>query len=182
MVFFTIGIINDRTLFLMNVCKSLVISFTKISKSKKNKNEEEEIMKEESKNNIKSGIIEKNISILPAHASGYTSVHSLHVICIVYVFTKLPIYSSPYTSTTFLNTYIQTEVYIPLVIWGLGLVYQFMCLILERRRKDKLLIGFKNNSIFQTIVRGFMLTIGLWMFYLGLGVGNYAILQQVNKK
>lgn len=51
-----------------------------------------------------------------------------------------------------------------------------MCLILERRRKDKLLIGFKNNGIAQTIVRGFMLTIGLWMFYLGLGIGNYAIL------
>jgi hypothetical protein len=50
-----------------------------------------------------------------------------------------------------------------------------MCLILERKRNDKLLIGFTNNSILHTILRGVMLTIGLWMFYLGLGIGNYTI-------
>jgi hypothetical protein len=53
-----------------------------------------------------------------------------------------------------------------------------MCLVLERKRRDKLLIGFTNNGIVHTIVRGFMLTIGLWMFYLGLGIGNYAVYGQ----
>jgi hypothetical protein len=50
-----------------------------------------------------------------------------------------------------------------------------MCLVLEGKRKDKLLIGFTNNGIFQTILRGFMLAVGLWMFYLGLGIGNFAV-------
>ena len=63
-----------------------------------------------------------------------------------------------------------------MVIWGLGIVYEFMCLVLERKRRDKLLIGFTNNGILHTIQRGFMLSVGLWMFYLGLGVGNYSII------
>lgn len=63
----------------------------------------------------------------------------------------------------------------PVVIWALGLVYEVMCLVLERRRRDKLLIGFTDNGVWQTIVRGLVLAIGLWMFYLGLGIGNYMV-------
>lgn len=52
-----------------------------------------------------------------------------------------------------------------------------MCLVLERKRRDKLLIGFPDNGVRSTIVRGFMLAIGFWVFYLGLGIGNYCVMQ-----
>jgi len=52
------------------------------------------------------------------------------------------------------------------------LVYELMCLVLGRKRRDKLLIGFLDNGIKSTIERGFMLSIGFWLFYLGLGVGD----------
>ena len=48
-----------------------------------------------------------------------------------------------------------------------------MCLVHERKHRDKLLIGHTNNSIPYTILRGVMLTLGFWMFYLGLGIGNF---------
>lgn len=57
----------------------------------------------------------------------------------------------------------------------LGFAYEAMCLVLERKRRDILLIGYTNNGIVHTIIRAFMLALGLWMFYLGLGIGNYAV-------
>lgn len=94
----------------------------------------------------------------------------------VYVFTMLPLTATPYKKGTVLSVYVLNKTYLPVVIWALGIVYEFMCLVLERKRRDKLLIGFSNNGIFHTIQRGFMLSVGMWMLYIGLGVGNYAIL------
>jgi hypothetical protein len=47
-----------------------------------------------------------------------------------------------------------------------------MCLILERKRPDKYLIGFVENGIWDTIQRGIILSVGFWLFYLGLGIGT----------
>lgn len=91
----------------------------------------------------------------------------------------LPIYSPPYLSTTSYSIYLNNQIYIPLIIWALALVYEVMCLVLERKRPDKMLIGFTDNGIVHSIGRGFMLAIGLWMFYLGLGVGNETIYRVV---
>lgn len=47
-----------------------------------------------------------------------------------------------------------------------------MCLVLERKRPDKYLIGFVDNGIWNTIQRGIILSVGFWLFYLGLGIGT----------
>lgn len=120
-------------------------------------------------------MFEKDLSVLGAHASGNTSIHALHSVCLVYIFTRLPLYSQPYTSNTVLIGYISEKVYLPIVIWILMLVYELMCIILERKRKDRLLIGHTDNGILSTIYRAFVFAIGIWFFYLGLGIGNYLL-------
>jgi hypothetical protein len=39
-----------------------------------------------------------------------------------------------------------------------------------------LLYGYTSNKWYKSILRGVVLVIGLWMFYMGLGVGQYVIL------
>lgn len=182
MVFFTLQIINDRTQFSLRVLSSIVRAFGTVAQSKeKTKDKRKQSTGNESQQRLEESKEpdkeerKEEISILAAHASGYCSINFVHLVCIVYVYTYLPISSSPYTSATTLSVYIEGKVYLPLVVWGLGLVYELMCLVLERKRRDKLLIGFTNNGILHTAQRGLMLAVGLWMFYLGLGVANYAI-------
>ena len=152
MVFFTLQIINERTQFTLRLLIAMINRCRSSSRSR------EKV---------------EHLSVLPAHSSGFSCLHSLHIVCIIYVFTSLPLYSSPYTSTTVLGAYISAEWYIPLTTWLLASVYEIMCLILERKRKDKLLIGYLDNGIGHMIFRGLMLVLGFWMFYLGLGIGNY---------
>lgn len=37
------------------------------------------------------------------------------------------------------------------------------------------MIGYVDNGIKETVMRGLILGVGLWSFYLGLGIGNLAI-------
>ena len=60
----------------------------------------------------------------------------------------------------------------PLVTWLLAEVYEIMSLVLLRKKRNKLLFGFTDNGKLHTLFRTFMLVIGLYMFYLGLGIGN----------
>ena len=50
-----------------------------------------------------------------------------------------------------------------------------MCIVLERKRKDKLIVGFKETGVLAAVVRSVMLILGFWFFYLGLGIGNYVV-------
>jgi len=38
-----------------------------------------------------------------------------------------------------------------------------------------MLIGYTDNRWFKSISRGFMLVLGLWMFYIGFGVSAYSV-------
>ena len=114
-----------------------------------------------------------------SHASGYSCLHSLHIICFIYFLAYVPLYSSPYTYGTCLRALVhQTDIndglfwYLPLVTWILVEVYEIMSLVLLRKKRNKLLFGFTDNGKLQTLFRTLMLVIGLWMFYLGLGIGN----------
>ena len=166
MVFFTLQIINDRTQFVAKLIVSLMYNCRDSIRNRQGQPDEEEDQEPTEK---------RDISILAAHASGYSCLHSFHIICLIYIFTELPIYSSPYTHGTVLLAYTEEEWYIPLATWALASVYEIMCLIHERKRKDRLLIGHTKNNILYTILRAFMLTLGFWIFYLGLGVGNYMV-------
>ena len=107
-------------------------------------------------------------------SSGYIALHSLHLVCLVYVYAKLPLYYYPYTSESTLGLYV-LEWYKPLLVWILGGVYEIMCIVLERKRKDKLIVGFKETGVLAAVVRSVMLILGFWFFYLGLGIGNYVV-------
>ncbi len=47
-----------------------------------------------------------------------------------------------------------------------------MCLILKRSKKNTILYGYTNNAWYMMIIRGLTLALGLWIFYMGLGVGR----------
>jgi hypothetical protein len=59
-------------------------------------------------------------------------------------------------------------------VWSLVSVYEVMCLALEKRKENVMLIGYTKNRWYHVISRGVMLVLGLWMFYIGLGVAAYA--------
>lgn len=109
MVFFTLLITNDRTQFTLELVVSMWRSCDR-KKPGQRKKDEQLPMAQESSLNIQAQldkpeprVLHKDIEILTAHASGYACLNSLHIVCIVYVLTRLPLYSSPYTSDTFLN-------------------------------------------------------------------------------
>ena len=47
-----------------------------------------------------------------------------------------------------------------------------MCMILKRNKKNVLLYGYTCNKWYDIIIRGVMLVIGMWLFYMGLAVGQ----------
>lgn len=67
------------------------------------------------------------------------------------------------------------EWYKPIIIWILVSVYEIMCIVLERKKQNIMLIGYHNNKWYMIVYRGFNLVLGLWMFYIGLGIAAYAI-------
>lgn len=53
-------------------------------------------------------------------------------------------------------------------------------MILKRNKKNVLLYGYTSNRWYDMIIRGAMLVIGMWLFYMGLAVGKMAS-QSINK-
>ena len=120
--------------------------------------------------------MQRNNRILSPHWNGFSSIHSFHLIAAVYILTYLPIFSSPYNSTLNLSFYEQNnQWYKPLIVWALIYVYEIMSIILQSKRQNILLIGYTNNRWYMAITRGFMLVLGMWMFYIGLGVSAYSV-------
>jgi hypothetical protein len=79
--------------------------------------------------------VKSNNHILPSHWNGFSSINSFHIVACVYIFTSLPLFSSPYTQSLPLSSYIKNgQWYKPLIIWSLVSVYEIMCLMLERKR------------------------------------------------
>ena len=97
MVFFTLQIINDRTQFVLRICIS-ILQACRNNRQRRGGEETEDGSSPHAK---------RDISVLAAHASGYSCVNSFHIICLIYIFTQLPIYSSPYTFDTVLLAYTQ---------------------------------------------------------------------------
>lgn len=64
--------------------------------------------------------------------------------------------------------------YKPLIVWVLISVYEIMCIVLVRKRQNVMLIGYLNNRWYMAVFRGVILALGLWMFYIGLGVAAYS--------
>ena len=108
--------------------------------------------------------------ILPPHANGYACINSSHLFLLVYIYSQLHLYTAPYSSDTSFSVYTKGG-YKPVVVWLLSSVYEIMSLILEKGSKNKLFFGYTSNKWWRCILRGFMLSLGMWMFYIGLGVG-----------
>ena len=157
-VMFTLQIMNDRTHFFLKVMVNLV-----------------KFCYPTTATTPKPDPIKKNNHILPCHWNGFSSIHSFHLIACIYLFTHLPLTSSPYSPSFYLTSYVScNQWYKPLIVWCLVSVYEIMCLVLEKRKENVMLIGYTKNKWYHVGSRGVMLVLGLWMFYIGLGVGQYA--------
>lgn len=108
--------------------------------------------------------------VLPAQANGYACIHSFHLFIIVYIYGKLGLFTAPYNELSSLLSYVEPW-YKPIIVWVLTSVYEIMSLVLQKNSKDRLLFGYTSNRWWRSILRGFMLALGMWIFYLGLGVG-----------
>ena len=107
---------------------------------------------------------------MPAHANGYACIHSFHLFLLVYIYAELNLFTAPYSSASSLVIYV-TPAYKPIVVWLLSSVYEIMSMVLEKNCRNKILFGFTSNKWWRSILRGFLLSLGMWSFYLGLGVG-----------
>jgi hypothetical protein len=108
--------------------------------------------------------------VLPAHANGYSSINSFHLFLLVYIYSELSLFTAPYDSSSSLRLY-TSPWYKPLIVWILTSIYEIMSLVLEKNSKHKLLFGFTSNKWWRSVLRGFILSLGMWLFYIGLGVG-----------
>jgi hypothetical protein len=89
---------------------------------------------------------------------------------LVFIYAGLNLFTAPFTAQTSLAGYI-TPWYKVIVVWLLSSVYEIMSLLLEKKSKHKILYGFTSNKWWRSVLRGFTLSLGMWFFYLGLGVG-----------
>jgi hypothetical protein len=89
---------------------------------------------------------------------------------LVYIYAELNLFTYPYTSQISLLSYVSPW-YKVIVVWLLSSVYEVMSLLLEKKAKHKILFGFTSNRWWRSVLRGFTLSLGMWFFYLGLGVG-----------
>lgn len=109
--------------------------------------------------------------ILPAHANGYAAIHSFHLFLLVFIYSGLNLFTAPYNSSTSFSNYLNPP-YKVIIVWILSSIYEIMSLLLERKSKHKILFGFTSNRWWRSVLRGFTLSLGMWFFYLGLGVGT----------
>lgn len=151
---FSLQIINDRTQFLLGFLLSIKEYCT-------DKNEKEKDEKEEKKERWR---------ILPAHANGYACLHSFHLFILVYIYAGLELYTPPYAWYDPIKVYM-TPGYKPIVIWLLSSIYEILSVLLEKGKKNVLLFGFTSNKWWRSVLRGFVLSLGMWAFYLGLALG-----------
>jgi hypothetical protein len=152
-VAFSLQIINDRTQFFLQ----LLVSIKDYCFSK------------DSDSNLVARSARK-YRVLPAHANGYACLHSFHVFILVYIYAGLELYTSPYSQYDPIIIYI-TPGYKPVVVWLLTSIYEILSILLEKNRKNVLFFGFTSNKWWRSILRGFVLSLGMWAFYLGLGLG-----------
>ena len=154
LVTFSLQIVNDRTHFLLNVLVSI------LSNCSKKSTDEEMIVKNKT----------RKYSILPAHSNGYACLHSFHIFILVYIYAGLGLYTAPFTSSLPISIYI-TPGYKPVVVWLLSSVYEIMSILLSKTKKNVMFFGFISNKWWRSVLRGFVLSLGMWVFYLGLGLG-----------
>ncbi len=165
-VCFTLQVINDRTHFILKaMVRMMQFCYPTINTNNTSLTP-----------TTTPSITPRNNHLLPAHSNGFTSIHSFHLIACVYLTTTLPISATPYTSSFRLSMYLSNgQWYKPLIIWGLISVYEIMCIVLERKRENIMLIGYTTNKWWAVLSRGVTLALGLWMFYMGLGVAGYSV-------
>lgn len=154
MVFFSLQIINDRTQFFLRI---MVNIGEYCSRTGKQAGKELKLK-------------EQHHPILPAHANGHAALNSFHLFLLVYIYAQLGLYTAPYSSEQSFLAYVSPW-YKPLVVWLLSSVYEIMSLVLEKQAKHKILFGHTSNKWWRSILRGFLLSLGMWVFYIGLGVG-----------
>ena len=153
MVFFSLQIINDRTQFSLRIMVNIA-----------------EYCARSRKDGKQLKLKEQQHPILPAHANGHAALNSFHLFLLVYVYAGLNLFTAPYSQDTSLAIYINPW-YKPVVVWLLSSVYEIMSLVLEKQAKHKILFGHTSNKWWRSVLRGFVLSLGMWVFYVGLGVG-----------
>lgn len=111
-LFFTLQVINERTHFSLGLLLRIIKSCHPQVRTSPTPDP-----------------IKRNNHILAAHSNGYSSIHSFHLICCIYLFTCLPLSVSPYPSSFSLSVYCQ-DLSKPIIIWALVSVYEIMSLVL----------------------------------------------------
>ena len=93
----------------------------------------------------------------------------------VYMVCYFDLYSSPYTKTTVLSKYVTTDWRLPLIVFAFSYMYEFISLLLMKRKETILIIGFESNGWVDCVERTVMLILGLWIYYVGLGIGAHLV-------
>ena len=62
---------------------------------------------------------------------------------------------------------------LPLIIFIFSSIYEVMSLLLMRKKEHTIIIGYKQNGWKDSVERVFMGVVGLWLFYIGFGIGAY---------
>lgn len=151
MVCFSLQIINERTQFFLRIMVNIADYCSSGRQDKDHKSQPQH-------------------PVLPAHANGHAALNSFHLFLLVYIYAGLGLYTAPYSADQSLRQYVSPW-YKPLVVWLLSSVYEVMSLVLEKRAKHKILFGHTSNRWWRSVLRGFLLALGMWVFYIGLGVG-----------
>lgn len=106
-------------------------------------------------------------SILEAQISGYNAINSFHLIGFVYIICSAGLNTSNFSYN--LSAYLK-PMQKPAIIWVFFTAYEIISLIRLRRWQNLFILGYESNTYPQIAIRGVALSLGLFFFYLGLGI------------
>ena len=106
-------------------------------------------------------------SILEAHISGYNAINSFHLIGFIYIISSLNLNTANFEYN--LSSYLK-PLQKPAIVWVFFTAYEIISLFRLRRWENLLIAGYDSNTYVQVAIRAIGLSLGLWFFYLGLGI------------
>jgi hypothetical protein len=111
--------------------------------------------------------------------SGFLAKFTLHSVALIYIYSYLLYNNYPYSSLgkSMIELYSGTPWYQPLVVLGVLLFYELICIKMDPagQKRRRILFEFEEQTILSTVRRGLINVFGLWMFYVGFMVPSQQV-------
>ena len=109
---------------------------------------------------------QKSRWVLTAKCSAHTCINSLHIILLVYFVLTTKLKTVFFSQS--LSSFLDNSIWNPLIIWAFFSLYELLSMLKVLKREDKFILGAQFHNKLDIFRRAVCLSLGLWIFYLGM--------------